>query len=257
MQLKIMTWNTALKGKNIENDEEKIKSIIDHIETFLRENPNAVAVLQEIPYKENVNWKADPVYTYFEKSFKNKYAVFANRDYNEGRLRMMTVIVTNITDATALTLWKHPDHPLNRECAVVVPCDGTNIVIYGIHASNGADNKPYLESLSAIAKKIDADIVLGDFNAGDYKECENWVTFNGILPEYTCICNGPTREVWEEGTLSRKTHIDHVFLKDVFLKDELLKAYYSELKIHVIIHDDVKLSDHYPITLEISGRRGG
>lgn len=259
MQLKIMTWNTALKDKHIEKykhiekDEKDINKIIAYIQKFLQENTNAVAVLQEIPYKETVNWKVDPVNTYFEESF-NKYAVFANSASN---VRMMTVIVTNIKDAKALPLRKHPDHPLNRDCAVAVPCDGTNIVIYGIHASNGADNEPYLNSLSTIADMIKAHIVLGDFNAGDYDRCGNQETFNTILPGYACICNGPTREVKKNDKLIRESCIDHVFVKDE------LEANVSELIIHsnkYLPSDDKNLpSDHYPITftLEISDRKGG
>lgn len=55
------------------------------------------------------------------------------------------------------------------------------------------------------------------------------------------ICNLPTKEVrktTEGDKVERKTCIDHIFVK---------REYVTKCS-GLIVHDDIKISDHYPIT---------
>lgn len=128
-----------------------------------------------------------------------------------------------------------PHTTTNRECFVKV---GDSYTLYGLHLHSGKMNEQELQTL----KEIDADIFLGDFSSGDYEECQNRKTFCSILKNYVNICNMPTKEVWKKAVdgdmLVRKTCIDHVFVR----RELVTKC------SNLIVHDDIKISDHYPIT---------
>ena len=228
MIIKIMTWNTALtEGSNVDD-------VLNHIKDFLKED-NTIAVLQQIPYKDpHKGWVESDSYGAFVEAFpETDYKVFNKW----GDAIMYTVIVTrkdkenevaNVEEAVGIKT-------SNREVAV---CVNNSIVIYGLHARSREDNKSYLQSLNS----VQADILLGDFNAGDYAECENKLTFRGILEKtHVCICNKPTKEVRSGDSVTRRTCIDHIFVK----RDLITMC--SEL----CVHEDIKYSDHYPITFSI------
>ena len=237
-----MTWTTALtEGSNSQG-------VINYVKNFVDEN-NTLAVLQQIPYKykdENNNYVLHQAYIDFMETFSDdEYKVFQNNTYNKGFIVMMTVIVTKmhnvikaLTQSTSIT---------SRESAVTVNLDNNSIDVYGIHARNGEDNRTYLKSLDNI---VEADIILGDFNAGDYEDCQNRATFRSILKDYVCICNMPTKEVRKEFVeagekktkIIRKTCIDHIFVKRNIVTQ----------CSNLIVDEDNKLSDHYPIIVDIN-----
>lgn len=227
MKIKILTWNTGLsEGSNAAD-------VLDYIKSFLKED-NTIAVLQQIPYKDpDLDWIESSSYRKFVEAFPySEYRVF-----NEWTTAIMyTVIVTKVTEDTKVMNVKKADSitTSNREAAV---CINNSIVIYGLHAKNGKYNKSYLQSLNS----VQADIFLGDFNAGDYEESENKSTFRGILKNHVCICNMPTKEIKSGETIIRRSCIDHVFVK----RELVIRC--SEL----IVHEDIKYSDHYPITFSI------
>lgn len=109
--------------------------------------------------------------------------------------------------------------------------------LLGLHAENGEKNLTYIKSIKGIA-----DVIVGDFNAGDYQKYTHWETFRKILPSHVCVCNLPTKCVVDEnGKLIRKTCIDHIFIKrELITKCENVK-----------VHDNINYSDHYPITFDI------
>lgn len=238
--MKIMTWNTAL------TEGSDATAVINYVKEFLDKEDDAIAVLQQIPYKipdESLDgdekWRnaiKHPSYKQFDKTFPEaKYTVSKNTTFNNGRIVMLTAIVTRMQcekDAKFITT--------NREAAVQIK---GSYSVFGVHAKYGDDNKSYLIGLNS----KEADIILGDFNAGDYYldenvPFENRDTFKSILKDYVCICNMPTKEVKnKKGELIRKTCIDHVFVKSSIV-DKC-----SSLKIH----EDIKISDHYPITFYI------
>ena len=234
--MKIMTWNTAL------SEGSDATAVINYVKEFLDKEDDTIAVLQQIPYKipdKDEKWEKailDPSYMQFFRAFpEDIYKVSKNTTFNNGLIRMLTVIVTRmkcVKDEIFATT--------NREAAIQIK---DSYSVFGVHAKNGNDTKSYLIGLNS----INADIILGDFNAGDYyrykdEPCENRATFKSILKDYVCICNMPTKEVKNKnGELIRRTCIDHVFVKSSIV-DKC-----SSLKIH----EDIKISDHYPITFYI------
>ena len=230
--LNIMTWNTGMtEWSNLSDTKNVYTQIVDFLKHFL-ENENPVVVLQQIPFKQKLDgkWIKHPLFIQFCKDFSN-YKLYYNDKFNNGYIIMMTVIITldnNTTTSCNNTIYPN-SIATNREYAII--CNGFSIL--GIHAANADKNKPYLESLNGAA-----DIILGDFNSGNYISSENRTTFNNLLKEHICICNTPTRI--DPYTL-RKTCIDHIFVRDCLITK----------CSNLIVHENIQLSDHFPITFKI------
>ena len=145
---------------------------------------------------------------------------------------MQTIIITNIKTLSGIDNNIYPNGcPTNREAAIKIK---NSYSILGLHAKNGDYNLGYIKSING-----NADIILGDFNAGDYREYPYRKEFRKILDSHVCICNVPTKRVEDKmGNLIRETCIDHVFVKREFIT----------MCSNVIVHNENKLSDHYPIT---------
>ena len=140
---------------------------------------------------------------------------------------MSTIIVTQMVCVEETNI-----PTTNREATIQIK---DSYSIYGLHARAGEDNEAYLNEL----KKFEsADIVLGDFNAGDYSRCENRSVFREILKDYVCICNMPTKEIGDNGRIDRRSCIDHVFIKNNIV----------DRCSSLVIHEDINISDHYPIS---------
>lgn len=225
--ISIMTWNTALTDPNKRSNAHDVMTFVSD---YLKKE-NTIAVLQEIPYKNPEDrWNLHEDYRNIMLEFSNKkYRVFKNESYNRGRICMITIIVTALKSISQAEI-----PTTNRECAVMI--DG-KYTLYGLHAMNGDDNRGYLKKLD----NINADIILGDFNAGDYEQSSNKDTFRGILKNHVCICNMPTKEVKSKDQLVRKTCIDHIFVR----RELVTKC------SNLIVHEDVIISDHYPITFDM------
>ena len=134
--------------------------------------------------------------------------------------------------------------------------------IIGVHPHNAN------ELLKWLQKSGFPDIMLGDFNAGDYKKrCEdsnfssflaccwslanfkdNRNNYRKLILEYTDICNGQkTRRMVFPNGFVYETPIDHVLIKD---SSELKKKY--QCKIVKIERNEDNVSDHYPIYFKLS-----
>lgn len=236
MKVEIMSWNTALTEKF-----EHCENITKYIKEFLNKE-NSVAVLQQIPFKKKINdkWEIDLKYETIKKEFpKEQYCIFCNEEYNKGYIVMMTILITKMKNFEKADKIFYPNQKItNRECAVEMKNESKEkFIILGIHASNGHENNKYLMSING-----SADIILGDFNAGNYSESENIQTFNNILKDHVCICNMPTKEIFDQyGRLKRKTCIDHIFVKRKLIPN----------CSNMVVHENIKYSDHYPISFEI------
>ncbi len=237
MPIEIMSWNTALTESSTSCLE-----VFRYIKAFL-DRPNTIAVLQQLPLKDPKNgWKQHPINRMFGEYFPAPaYKIFQNSRYNRGYIFMQTVVVTRLQTVQAADVSCYPNGvATNREAAVKVVCGpqgaSREFVILGIHARNGDENKAYLNALHG-----KADIILGDFNAGDYPESENRETFKKILGEHVCICSLPTKRVFKDGKTTRKTCIDHIFVRDRYV------AGCSDFAVH----ESVTCSDHFPISVKI------
>jgi hypothetical protein len=229
----ILNWNTGLT-EHKEESKDYIK-IIEYVKVFLQKE-NAIAVLQQIPYKvknSDNKWVFTHVYKYIEDSFKEKrYTIVCNNTYLNGHIFMQTIIITNFKTLSEIDNNIYPNGcPTNREAAIKIE---DSYSILGLHAKNGDYNLGYIKSING-----NADIILGDFNAGDYLKYSHWESFRNILPSHVCICNVPTKRVEDKmGSIIRETCIDHVFVR---------REYITRCS-NVIVHNENKMSDHYPIT---------
>lgn len=104
-----------------------------------------------------------------------------------------------------------------------------DIAIVGVHVPI---RKEYWKNL----QNVKADIILGDFNAGDYERATKMNEYKTLLDMGYCdICGGAITTVYN-------TPIDHI----------LISTKYKDKCFHPIIHSDILLSDHYPISFELA-----
>ena len=227
--INIMTWNTSLYSEKTAQPFSKKCDIIFSVVKEQLRRENAVVFLQEIPYYSNETWEQHSLFSALSKEFSaENYDVLFN--ISNRKQIMMTIAIATKGSAILANDDVYPNgKPTNRECAVIFK--GLNIL--GIHARNAEDNEKYLKSINGRA-----DIILGDFNAGNYLESENRILFNQILKNHICICNIPTRV---DPFSERRTCIDHIFVR------EHLITRCSNL----IVHENIKYSDHFPITFEL------
>ncbi len=222
MSVNVMTWNTGIT-ENL-YDYDKCNKILDYVDVFLKKE-NAIVFLQQIVYKDpQINWIKHEIYNLLLEKFKT----YSIKFYSESSFMMTVAIVSGNNFRELDDCYLPVGRPKNRSIAV----EFNNISFLGIHAETEEKNKSFLESING-----KADVILGDFNAGNYLESENRAIFNKILTGHVCICNMPTK-ITERG---RRTCIDHVFVKE----DIITRC--SKL----IVHEEIKLSDHFPITFEI------
>ena len=228
MKKKFLTWNTSLYNeKSSSPDLERYNSILNVVKEKL-EIENAIVFLQEIPFYSNETWKEHILFSNLIKDLQDYDIKF---NVSRERQIMMTIAIAVKDHVEPAPPEVYPNCvPTNRECAIMFK----SLKIMGIHANPGADNVSYLKSLNA-----QADIILGDFNAGNYPEAENRVTFNNILKEHICICNMPTRV---DERSKRRTCIDHIFVRE----DLVSRC------SNMVVHEDVAFSDHFPLSFEIN-----
>jgi endonuclease/exonuclease/phosphatase family metal-dependent hydrolase len=230
---KILNWNTGLT-----ESEEYYCEIVHFVRSFL-EGENTIAVLQQIPYKikdTDGSWVLSKAYIKFISDFPmEKYHISSNNEYNKGHIVMHTVILSKNKILPIKDKNVYPNgNPTNREAAIMVE---NKFSLLGLHARTKNDNLSYIKSING-----NADIIVGDFNAGDYLEYEYWKHFRDILPTHICVCNLPTKRVENySGELIRETCIDHVYIKREIINQ----------CCDVVVHNDIKWSDHYPITFSI------
>ena len=227
MKLNIMNWNTGIT--EFLDNKENCSQIIEYIKGWLCNNENAIAFLQQIVYKDSSNeWKMHEIFTRLQNEIISEgYEI---KFYKRSSF-MMTIAIAKKGTMKLLEDEKfYPKEcPMNR--AIAVKFNGISFL--SIHAQSGEDNKPYLEALPS-----ETDFVLGDFNAGNYPDSENRETFNEILKDYICICNMPTK-INKNG---RRTCIDHIFVKT----EKVTRC------ANLIVHEEIQLSDHFPITFEFN-----
>lgn len=221
MSINVMTWNTGIT-ENLDNSV-KCNEIFNYVEDFL-EKENAIVFLQQMVYKDpQSNWSIHDFYSILTERFNTCKIIHERASF------MMTVAITKNSNIKPLSNDFYPaGKPKNRSVAV----EFCNISFLAIHAENGEKNQEFLHSLHG-----KADIILGDFNAGNYLESGSRNAFNCILKEHVCICNMPTK-ITESG---RRTCIDHIFVSENMITR----------CANLIVHEEITLSDHFPITFEI------
>lgn len=263
MKINIITWNTQLyeygnllfdnklKRKSVKPiDYIHVNNVLKYISEYINKE-NAIAVLQEIPLKNNVTHSEHIVFTLLCGAFpQSDYTILYNvNELVRNQIKMTVVIAKN-------GLIEKDYNGMNStnedycNCYVSFKLSDLNIRILGIHAHNAIELYSKLEQYKA----YDPYIILGDFNAGNYKKNNADEQFKSNISKYceilkkgyTDLCNGQiTRQYKCKNGFVYKTPIDHVLIRnDIGL--------FNEYKFgNVIVHSEVAFSDHYPITFEI------
>lgn len=255
-EINFLTWNTQLyeMGNSI-NDEQPVKKIdmltfnivVEKVKKFLDSKNEAVAILQEIPFKCNIDgFKEHILFHKFLGFFPDdKYDMYYNVS-SEKQIKMTVVLAKKIGSEKLIYRKKEE---LNNNMCVSFGIKELDLSIIGVHPHNAN------ELLKWLQKSGFPDIMLGDFNAGDYKKrCEdskfkdNRNNYRKLILEYTDICNGQkTRRMVFPNGFVYETPIDHVLIKD---SSELKKKY--QCKIVKIERNEDNVSDHYPIYFKLS-----
>ena len=242
MKIHFMTWNTRLyEYCNILSDrktgKKKVKSIdygkcIDII-NIVREHmrkENAVAVLQEIPLRSNVTQSEHIVWTLLQGVFPQKdYTILYNIE-TVAQIKMTVVIAKKgiiESDDERLNLNKR-----YKNCFVSFKVKNTDLHVLAVHQKN----KVYAFDRFNNGKPK-PNIILGDFNAGNYSmqnqdDREKYINLLNL--GYKDICNGQITTIYN-------TPIDHILIDDKNVKRA------KDLKI--VPNDN--LSDHHRITFEL------
>ena len=237
-----MTWNTKLfmKGNIVGNKQEaidckKYDKIINIVKNHV-EKENGIAILQEIPYKSNCNtryykkWEEHYLFVRFTEDFpKDQYSLIYN-NFNERQIKMTVVI------AKSNVIQRNKDGINNNRC-VSFFVNKTDLNVLGVHSHNAFE----LRNELAENESFHPNIILGDFNSGNYvkEKNDNEIAVNRknylMLTEgYIDICQG-------EYTCLYNTHIDHILLENSNRFHEKYK--YTD----VVVDRGIELSDHYPI----------
>ena len=137
---------------------------------------------------------------------------------------------------------KNPVNGVPLNCYVPFNIKNTDIKALAVHAHNAFECRNYLSCNSHY------NLILGDFNAGNYikgsefadqEMAVNRQNYLLLTEGYIDLCQG-------EYTTEYKTYIDHILLESSF--DFISKHRYR----NIIVNRNKKLSDHYPITFELS-----
>jgi len=125
-------------------------------------------------YSKTNNWNEHKTFEELKKRFAQIYDI---KYYNKSAFMMTLAIAKKDTIKQLGKEFYSKETPRNREISV----EFNGISFLAIHAQNGDKNKEHLKALQG-----KADVILGDFNAGNYLKSENWNIFNNILKEHIC-----------------------------------------------------------------------
>ena len=239
MKIKFLTWNTQLyeygnmSGKTIE-DGLKVynqeKEIIKKHFSDLSDDEKAIAVLQEMPYKikKNGKWQLHPVFEKFKIDFTDiDYDIIFLSDWH---IKMTVVIASKGTVSEC-----------KGKTNLYIPftINSLQLNVLALHAHNAFETRKWL----AEHEDYKPNIMLGDFNAGNYRKSnkDNEIAVNRqnylLLTEgYIDLCQGVY-------TTKYQTQIDHILLENI---DEF-KYKFENVKVDY----DVKISDHYPVYCDV------
>lgn len=240
-KLNIMTWNTQLyeQGNKIGNnkkpiDKTKFMTIINLVKEHL-EKENSIAFLQEIPYCNNITWNEHELFTEFKDIFQENYYDVVWNVESKKQIMMTVAIAKNGIINRDIDGYKD-----NRCVSVTVKYNLSDIKIMGIHAKNMSKTKGHLNK---IKKKFPSyyNIILGDFNAGNYLKNNESSIFKENRESYLAFAEGYIDVCQGQATTQYSTPIDHILIKNTNRR----------LNYPFKIFNEINSSDHFPITCDI------
>lgn len=114
--------------------------------------------------------------------------------------------------------------------------------ILGVHAHDACELREWLECRK---DKIKPDIMIGDFNSGNYIKDKEDCKIAINRENYQQLSTGYFDAVQGKYTTTYNTQIDHILIKNS-------KDFWDSFSVeNAKVEDGVKLSDHYPINCEI------
>lgn len=238
-----MTWNTQLYeqgnklyagGSTKVIDSKCYNKIFDNIYSHL-DNENAIAVLQEIPYVSNVTWKEHEIFTAFKKKFSTgDYDVFYNV-FSKKQLKMTVVI------AKKDIILKDGNEVNRNNCFVGFKIKETDLRVLAVHSHDAFELREWLAQNESYFPQM----MLGDFNAGNYKKKNKDCEIAVNRKNYLMICEGYIDVFQGLYTTSYKTHIDHVLIEN---SNEFHNVCCSK---NNTVDYSKDLSDHYPLYFQL------
>lgn len=250
MEINLMTWNTELyrygardlDGKIRKRFEEApIDEVISVIDEFLNQNQNPIVVLQEIPFKrknEKYKWEYNAYFEKLKSFIEGKdYKLFCLNDEEEYHIKMTVVI------AKSGFLSEMGDMKKNNIFVPVVIKE-KNVSILGVHSHDAFELNEWIKN----KKGYTPNIIIGDFNAGNYVKSNNdeeiminRANFQMLSTGYVDACQGKYTTRYNE-----PTQIDHILIENSFNFNQR----YRLNKVNV--DRTITYSDHYPIKCKMT-----
>lgn len=262
--MKIVTWNinrfNGNSSYNIWIDAKKryAEKIREYIINKQIEDDDLV-FLHEFPYGNNDTFKS--FMTIFDTEEYEVLSWYLKCGPIEEEIAKNPIFVTVAIIKKKNSIWKTSEfnscmnfekskngkyNYVNRYIQIEKQND---ISVMGLHWPAKNKKKKYngVKDLNEALEKTTniPNIILGDFNAGDYDKfnatddfTDNRDEYKKLLEKYTDVCNGDRTTNY-----FTPTAIDHVLVEEKFLK---------QYKIDPYIDHEVELSDHYPIVVTLN-----
>ena len=243
MNANMLTWNVdwLRNGKRSGKDWEYLErdclddvytQIINIVRKYIDMNENAVAFLNEFPYKfkSNGKWRESPFFQILKDDFPpEEYDIYFNK-----------MFATNLSLAISKRKLFQENEIQSLKHNRIISVKKDDLIMIGVHMpTNFIENDDYdklwIALKSYICKCSLPTVVLGDFNA--YVGCNEKLTENRYL-EILQITDDVVPK--NETTYIGKTLIDHILIKNV-----------SEKKL-ASVQKEFQFSDHKYITYSIN-----
>ena len=250
MELNMFSWNTRLYEygtKNIDTgkiekpfDKAPVEEVLKRVDNYMESNTNPIVVLQEIPFKrknESNLWEYNVHYLELRNHFKDKgYDLIYLDNKNEWHIKMTMVLSKDGL------LIEHPSVEKNN-IFVPVMMEKNNISILAVHAHNAFELNEWIKK-SLLYRP---NIIIGDFNAGNYIKAEhdneialNRTNYQMLSTGYIDVCQGKYTTNYSE-----PTQIDHILIENSFMFNKRFAIMSS------YVDDTISVSDHYPISCKL------
>lgn len=242
MKIHIMTWNTGL-FKNTNPDANNVTNIFNEVENYINNGENngekVVVILQEIPYKykdERNRWGYNPIFRLFLNKFQADHNIICLTGDKFFHIKMTVVITHKQNKNNKFNAIECRDMKTTN---IFVPFKLQNsslsLQILGVHSHSAHELREWLSQ-----QPLAPDMIIGDFNAGNYKKDIETGDFVLNRREYLMLTEGYFDLCQGENTTIYNTQIDHVLIRsDLYKKCS-----------NLIVYKEIKLSDHFPITFD-------
>lgn len=263
MQVNIMSWNTRLYeyGNQI-NVHKSVMPIdygrcIDSINIIREhmEKENAIVLLQEIPLRCNTTNTEHIIWTILRDVFPTtQYSVLYNVNESAKNQIKTTVVIGKKNFVQRDTNGVNSSSENYCNCFVSFKIPSIKLAVLAVHQS--------LNRGGYVSDKLNSnyspDMIIGDFNAGNYKKnketdefIKNRKNYNQLIDKgYEDLCNGEGTRYQKSNGYIYKTPIDHILIKNELIENNAGQniSYRCECNID----ENVTFSDHYPIYCTIN-----